>query len=143
MWMRETRTRLFIQMELEAQRDELDWLIISYLCAVNDNTLEYCAPMYLPVTPGYHTKLGKRAQMAAKGIIPPALEMILETRHPLPAQHQSQPVLPPSEIQPYPSPLPCARPRIYIEEDEIERGARARWMKSNFLGRSWPWILPY
>ena len=35
-WMRETRIRLFIQRELCACRDEIDWLERCYLCAVNN-----------------------------------------------------------------------------------------------------------
>ena len=57
-WMRETRTMLFMQMELAACRNELDWLIKCYLCAVNGYPEENCCPlMPLPVPPGYHINL--------------------------------------------------------------------------------------
>ena len=36
MWMRETRSRLFMQMELEMCTDDLPWIIICYLSAFND-----------------------------------------------------------------------------------------------------------
>ena len=47
MWMRETRIRIFMQMELKACRDELDWLARCYLCAVNNCREEYGPPMYV------------------------------------------------------------------------------------------------
>ena len=59
MWMQETRIRLFMQMELEACRDQIDWLIICYLCAVNDNPEEHCSPAPLSVPPDYHKNLEK------------------------------------------------------------------------------------
>ena len=51
MRMRETRTRFFMQMELEACRDELDWLIRGCVYAVNDYLEEYCPPIPLPIPP--------------------------------------------------------------------------------------------
>ena len=56
-----------MKMELEACEGDLDWLIRCYLCAVNDYPEEYGPPMPLPVPPGYHKKMEKRAQIAAKG----------------------------------------------------------------------------
>ena len=51
MWMRKRSIRLFMQMELKPYRDDSYWLIICYLCAVNDYPEEYCPPMYLLVPP--------------------------------------------------------------------------------------------
>ena len=54
MWMRETRINIFTQMELEACRNELGWLIKCYLCAVNDypgrvlSTDAFASPPRLP-----------------------------------------------------------------------------------------------
>ena len=57
--------------------------------------------------------------MAAKGISPPTLNMILKTRYPLPAQHKPQPVSSLSEVQPCPSPFPCAESES-LGNDQIE-----------------------
>ena len=84
MWIRETRIILFMQMKLEVCSNELDWLIKCYLCAVNDYPKECCPPMPLPIPPGYHTNLRKRAEMAANDTLPPTLKMILKTYYPLP-----------------------------------------------------------
>ena len=56
--MRETRIKIFMQMELEACRNELDWLTKCFLCAANNYPEEYCPPIPLPLLPGYHKKMG-------------------------------------------------------------------------------------
>ena len=76
---------LFIYMELEACMDEYVWLIICYLCAINDCADEYCPPIHLPVSPKYTKNLGKRMKMTRNGRLCP-LKMILNTRYPLPVQ---------------------------------------------------------
>ena len=101
-WMRETRIRMFMQMELEACRDEFDWLMIA---SIGQSTIiqEYCPPMPLLVPADNHKSWGKRTEIAAKGILPPTLQMILKTRCPLLDQ---PPIPPPPDILPSPSPLP-------------------------------------
>ena len=79
LWMHETMIRLLMQMELEACRNELDWLIIWYLCAVHKYSEEYCPPMPLPVSPRYQTNLEKKAEMPAKGILPLTLKTTLKS----------------------------------------------------------------
>ena len=106
--MRETRIRRLMQTKIEACRNELDWLLKCYLCAVNDYPEEYCPPRPLQVFSGYHTKLVTRAKMAVRGILPPPLKMILKKHFPLPVRQS--PVLPHPEIPSCSSSLPCTEP---------------------------------
>ena len=66
-----------MQMENMACRDELDGLIICYHCVVSNYPKKYCLHKPLPFPPNYHNSLSKRVQMAAKGILPPTLKMII------------------------------------------------------------------
>ena len=51
-WMRETTIRTFMQMELKACRDELDWLIRYHNCAAYNNCPEEkYPPRPLPIPP--------------------------------------------------------------------------------------------
>ena len=77
-----------------------------YYCAVNNYPEECCLLMPLPVPPKYYVKsMEKRGQMAGKGILPPTLNIVIQTHYPLPVQNQL-PVSPPSDMSPSPSPLP-------------------------------------
>ena len=62
--------------------------------------------------------------MAKEGILPPLINMSLKTRYPLPVRQQPPLVLPPSDIPPCPSSLPCAEPESLgnsqIERDSLE-----------------------
>ena len=58
-WMRDTRIRLFMQMELLGSRDELDWSMKCDHCVVNNYPEEYWSSMPLPVPPKYHENLCK------------------------------------------------------------------------------------
>ena len=107
--MRETSFTLFMQMELEACRNELDWIIKCYLCAVHNYPEEYCPPIPLPVLPGYNKHLGKRAETAAKGILLPTLIMVILKKYYPPPVRQS-PVPPHPEIPSCSSSLPCTEP---------------------------------
>ena len=66
---RETRIRLFMQMEFEAYRNELDWLIVCFLCAVNDYLEEYCPPMPSPIPSLLPYKFGKEGGNGSGGHI--------------------------------------------------------------------------
>ena len=129
-WMPETKIRFFMQMELEAYRKELDWLKQCYIRAVNDYPNEDCSPMPLLVPPGYHTYLRKRAEMAAKGILPPTLKIIRKMHYPLPVCQS--PVLPHPESPPCSSLLPCTepessgddRPRVIFSEQQTVDGSK-------------------
>ena len=52
-WMRDTRIRLFMKMELMSCMNELDWLIRYYHCAVDNYPEAYFSPMPLPVLPKF------------------------------------------------------------------------------------------
>ena len=73
-WMRETRIRLFTQMELETCRNECNWLLRSHHCAVNDFPEEYCPPRHLSIPPDHVKNLVEKWKMARKGILPPSLK---------------------------------------------------------------------
>ena len=95
-WMRDTRIRLFMQMELMACRDESNWLIRFYHCAVNNYSEENCSPMPPPVPLDYNEKTCKRGQKAVKGIVRPILKIILKTHYTLPVKQHS--LIPPSSL---------------------------------------------
>ena len=105
--MRETKSRVLMQRELMVCRDEFDWLKICFYCVINSCPEENCPPVLLPVPPDYGKINVKRAEMVEKEIIPPTLKIILKTHHPLPVKQQP-PIPPPSDIPPFPSPLPSA-----------------------------------
>ena len=84
--MSETKIGMFIQRELMGCRDEFDWLMRCYRCAVNDCPEECCPPIPLPVLPAYIINLIKRAGMTENGILPPTLEIIYQTYYPLPVK---------------------------------------------------------
>ena len=48
-WMRKERIRIFMQMELKACLDEVDWLIRCHNCAANNCSEEGCVPRPLPI----------------------------------------------------------------------------------------------
>ena len=70
-------------------RDKPDWLMRCYQCAVNNYPEENCPPMPL-ILPNGHTSLCKKAEVAAKGILPPPLKMVLKTHYPLRVKQQPQ-----------------------------------------------------
>ena len=71
---RETRIRTFIQMELEACRDELSWLIRCHNCAAYNCPKEECPPRPLPIPPDHMDNLQSRLGKVMKGILPPTKE---------------------------------------------------------------------
>ena len=50
-WMRETRIRTFMQMELEACLDEVAWIIRCHNCAANNCSDEEYPSRPLPIIP--------------------------------------------------------------------------------------------
>ena len=50
-WMRETRIRFFMQMELEACRNELDWVLRCHDCIVNTRPEEHYHLFLYPFLP--------------------------------------------------------------------------------------------
>ena len=57
MWMRETRIRLSMQMEIVAYKDECKWLLKCYHSIVSNCPEKYCPPMPLPIIPDYTKNL--------------------------------------------------------------------------------------
>ena len=90
-WMRETRIKTFMQMELEACRDELDWLIRYHNCAAYNCPEEEYPPRPLPIPPDYIENLQSRLGKAMKGILPPTLKMVLKTHYQAPVLFSFRP----------------------------------------------------
>ena len=68
-WIRETRIRLFMQMELEVCRNELDWIARIHDCLLNSCSEEDFPLMSLPITSTYVTYLERRTERAKKGLL--------------------------------------------------------------------------
>ena len=85
-WMRETRIRIFMPMELEACLDEVDWIIRCHNCAANNCSEEKYPARTLPIPPDDIDNLQSRLVKVKKGILPPTLKMILKTYYHLPAR---------------------------------------------------------
>ena len=86
--MRETRIKTFMQMELEACLDEVDWMIRCHnRTAFNCPQEEY--PLKpLPIPSDYIDNLLSILVKVKKGILPPTLKMILRTYYHLPARQE-------------------------------------------------------
>ena len=89
-WIRETRIRTLMQMELEACKDEVDWLIRCDNCAAYNCPKEEYPPRPLPIPPDYIDNLQSRLGKVVKGILPPTLKMILKTYYQAPVHPQQQ-----------------------------------------------------
>ena len=86
-WMRETRIKLFLLMELEKCRNELGRLIRCHNCIVDNCPEEDYPPRPLPIPPGYAETLERRMRKAVKGMMPLTLKVILKTHYSLPGRH--------------------------------------------------------
>ena len=64
MWVRETRVRLFKQMELQACRDGCRWLLKCDYCVVNIFPEERYPSMHLLIFPDYAKNLTRRWEMS-------------------------------------------------------------------------------
>ena len=89
-WMRETRIMTFMQMELEAYRDESDWLIRCHNCIAYNWPEEEYPPRPLPIPPDYIGNLQSRLGKVMKDILSSTLEMILKTYYQAPFVHSSR-----------------------------------------------------
>ena len=96
-WKRKTRIGTFMQMELEAYLDEVDWLIRCHNCAANNCPEEEYPPRPLPILPDYIDNLQCRLVKIKEDVLPPTLKMILKTYYYLPA-HQAP--VPSPAVQP-------------------------------------------
>ena len=87
-WMRETRIGIFMQVELKACLDVVDWMIRCHNCAAFKCPQEEYPPGSLPIPPDYIVNLQSRLVKVKKGTLPSTLKMILKTYCYLPA-HQA------------------------------------------------------
>ena len=84
-WMREARIRTFMQLELEACLEEINWTIRCHNYeALNCPQEEYLARP-LPIPPNYIDNLQSRLIKVKNCVLSPTLKMILKTRYHLPA----------------------------------------------------------
>ena len=98
-WMRETRIRISMQMELKACRDELDWLIIRHNCAADNCPEREYPPRPHPFSSDYIDNLQRRLGKVMKGMLPPTLRIILKTYYQAPVRPQQQEISSCSEEQ--------------------------------------------
>ena len=94
---REARIRTFMQLELEACLEELNWMIRCHNCeALNCPQEEYPAKLLPTPPPNYVDNLQSRLIKVQKGIIPASLKMILRTHYHLPVRRPA----PKTSVQP-------------------------------------------
>ena len=94
---REARIRTFMQLELEACLEEVNWMIICHNCeALNCPQEEYPARLLPTPPPSYIDNLQSRLIKVRKGICPVSLKMILKTEYPLPERRPA----PETSVQP-------------------------------------------
>ena len=84
----EMKLRTFMQMELKACLDEIDWLIRCPNWAVNNCPEEEYPPRPLAIPPNYIDNLQSRLVKVTKNILSPTLNLILKTYYYFPA-HQA------------------------------------------------------
>ena len=97
MRVREERIRTFMQLELEACLDEVNWMVRCHNCEVLDCPQEEYPARLLPTPPpSYIDNLQNRLIQARNGIHPVFLKMILITKYQLSAQHSA----PETPVQP-------------------------------------------
>ena len=81
---REARIRTFMQLELEACLEEVNWTIGCHNCeALNCPQEEYPARLLSTPPPSYIDNLQSRLIKVRKGIFSASLKMILKTKYPL------------------------------------------------------------
>ena len=84
---REARIRTFMQLELEACLEELNWMIRCHNCEALSCPQEEYTARPLPITPpNYIDNLQSRLVKVPKGIFPPSLKVILKTYYHLPVR---------------------------------------------------------
>ena len=99
-WMRETRIRTFMQLELEACLVEINWMIICHNCEALDCPQEEYPARPLPIPPDYIDNLQSRLIKVEKGMLPPTRKMILKTHYHLPARPapKTSPTVQPDDV---------------------------------------------
>ena len=87
------RIRTFIQLELKACLEEMNWMIRCHNCeALNCPQEEYPARP-LPIPLGYIDNLQSRLIKVKKGILPSTLKMFLKTHYHLPPAPTTSPIM--------------------------------------------------
>ena len=84
MWMRETRIRTFMQLEIEACLQEINWMIRCHNCEVLNCLQEEYPARSLGIPPDFIDSLQIRLIKVKKGTLPPTLKMILKIHYHLP-----------------------------------------------------------
>ena len=85
-WVRETRIRTFMQLELKACVAKINWMIRCHNCdALNCPQKEYLSRL-LPIPPDYIDNLQSRLIKVKKGMLPLTLKIILKTYYHPPAR---------------------------------------------------------
>ena len=103
---REARIRTFMQLELEACLEEVNWMIRCQNCeALNCPQEDYPARLLPTPPPRYIDYLQSRLIKVQKGIFPAALKMILKTNYHLPVRRPA--------------------PKTSVQPDHVIRGHRA------------------
>ena len=94
---REARIRTFLQLELEACLEEVNWMIRCHKCeALNCPQEEYPTRLLPTSPPSYIDNLRRRLIKVRKGIFPASLKMILNISYPLPIRRPA----PETSVQP-------------------------------------------
>ena len=94
---REARIRTFMQFELKACLEEVNWIIICHNCeAHNCPQEEYPARRLPSPPPSYIGNLQSGLIKVQKGIFPAFIKMILKTKYPLPERRPA----PETSVQP-------------------------------------------
>ena len=80
-WMGETSIRTFIQLDLEACLEEINWMITCCNCKALNCPREDYPARPLPIPPDYIDNLQSRFIKAKNNTLPPTLEMMLKTHY--------------------------------------------------------------
>ena len=123
-WMRERRTSTFMQMELEACLDEVDWMIERHHCAANNCSEEEYPARLLPIPPDYIDNFKSRLVKVKKGILPPTLKMILKMYYHFPARQAliASPAVQPDDMMGrhrHGEHNPLVQPQVSEEEEKV------------------------
>ena len=99
-WMRETKIRMFMQLELEACLEKVNWMIRCHNCEALNCPLEEYPARPLPIPPDYIDNFQSTLIKVKKGILPPTLKMIINTRYHLPARPapKTSPIVQPGDM---------------------------------------------
>ena len=123
-WMREARIRMFMQLELEACLEGINWMIRCHNCEALNCQLEEYPARPMPIPPKYFDSLQSRLIKVKKGVLPPTLKIILKTHYHLPVRHPAPTTSPmqPDDVMGGHRDgdnSPQERPRVSEEEEEV------------------------